>query len=183
MAPSLRKIRLRLVWLLIIPFLYFAAPTVRTLAWGIGLGVIGLLIRGWAAGYIRKEEKLATAGPYAHTRNPLYFGSFFLGLGITLAGGQWIFVLLFLAFYLGVYGRTIGSEAELLEGLFGDAYRHYAQHVPLLLPRLTPYRAPGEEPVGFSMERYTGNKEYEALLGAIAGFAFLTLRMYWGTLG
>ena len=183
MAPSLRKVRLRLVWLLIIPFLWFADPTPASLAWGGALAALGLMIRAWAAGVIRKEESLAVSGPYAFTRNPLYFGSLFLGLGITVAGGQLLFVALFLIFYLGVYGRTIGSEAALLEEIFGEEYRDYARSVPLLFPRLTPYRPAGERRRGFTLERYLGNKEYEALLGAVAGFGFLALRMYARTRG
>lgn len=180
MALTLRKVRLRLVWLLILPFLWYARPTPTLLVAGLILAAVGLWIRARAAGFIRKEEALATSGPYAHTRNPLYLGSFFLGLGVTVAGGQWIFILLFLGFFAVVYGRTIRGEAELLEGLFGDAYRHYASNVPLLLPRLTPYEAPGASVShGFDLERWKGNKEYEALLGAVAAFAFLTLRMFW----
>ncbi len=180
MALTLRKVRLRLVWLLILPFLWFARPTPTLLLVGVLLAALGLWIRAWAAGFIRKEEALATSGPYAHTRNPLYLGSFFLGLGVTTAGGQWIFVVLFLVFFIAVYGRTMRGEAELLEGLFGDAYRHYAANVPLLLPRVTPYHAPGAPgSTGFDLERWRGNKEYEALLGAVAAFAFLTLRLFW----
>lgn len=166
------------MWLLIVPFLWLADPSTATLAAGGALTTLGLFIRAWAAGFIRKEERLATSGPYGHTRNPLYLGSFFLGLGVTLAGGQWYFVALFLVFFFGVYGRTIREEAVLMEELFGDQYRHYAANVPLFLPRLTGYRAPGDDaPGSFSLERYRGNKEYEALLGAVAGFAFLFLRM------
>jgi protein-S-isoprenylcysteine O-methyltransferase Ste14 len=177
----MRRIRLRLVWLLIIPFLWLASPSPRSLLVGGALAAAGLLIRAWAAGFIRKEERLATGGPYGHTRNPLYLGSFFLGLGVTVAGGQWYFVVLFLAFFTAVYGRTIRNEAQLMEELFGEEYRHYAASVPLFLPRLTGYRAPGAEEVGsFSLERWSGNKEYEALLGAVAGFAFLAARMFLG---
>ena len=79
MALSLRKIRLRLVWLLIIPFLWFARPTPVSLLLGSGLSVLGLFIRAWAAGFIRKDQQLATSGPYGYTRNPLYLGSFLLG--------------------------------------------------------------------------------------------------------
>ena len=35
----------------------------------------------WAAGTIRKNRVLTTHGPYAFTRNPLYFGSFIIGIG------------------------------------------------------------------------------------------------------
>ena len=182
MALSLRKIRLRLVWLLVLPFLWYARPTPLLLGIGAGLAVLGLVVRAWAAGVIRKEKQLATSGIYAHTRNPLYLGSFFLGLGVTIAGGQWIFVVLFAVFFLTVYGRTMRGEAEFLEEAFGEAYRDYARNVPLLIPRPTAYRAPGlteGEAPGFSVERWRGNKEYEALMGAVAAFAFLALRLVW----
>jgi protein-S-isoprenylcysteine O-methyltransferase Ste14 len=146
------------------------------------LAAVGLVIRASAAGVIRKEKQLATSGIYAHTRNPLYLGSFFLGLGVTVAGGQWIFVVLFALFFITVYGRTMRGEAALLEGLFGEAYRDYARNVPLLFPRPSAYRAPGSGDEGgprFSVERWRGNKEYEALMGAVAAFAFLAFRMVW----
>jgi len=181
-ALTLRKVRLRLVWLLVLPFFWFASPTPALLAIGGVLALVGLMVRASAAGVIMKEKELATSGIYAYTRNPLYLGSFLLGLGVTVAGGQWIFVALFAAFFLTVYGRTMRGEAELLEGLFGDAYRDYAANVPLLLPRATAYRpshgSEGRAP-GFDLERWRDNKEYEALMGAVAVFSFLALRMFW----
>lgn len=173
---NMRRLRLRAVWLLIVPFLWFARPTPYLLAVGMGLGLLGLFVRGWAAGTIHKEKELTTTGPYAFTRNPLYVGSFFLGMGVTLAGGQWVWSLLFLVFYLGVYGRTMRGEAELLTELFGDRFRHYAEHVPAFAPRLTPYRAPGVEGGGFTFEQYKRNREWEAALGALAGFGFLAAK-------
>ena len=68
---NLRRLRLRAVWLLIIPFYVFAAPSANLLWWGAGLSAAGLSLRAWAAGSIRKDRELATTGPYAHTRNPL----------------------------------------------------------------------------------------------------------------
>ncbi len=174
----MREIRLRSVWLLIIPFLWFARPTLQLLLIGVGLAGLGLFIRAMSAGFIHKEKQLTTTGPYAFTRNPLYFGTFFLGLGITIAGGHWAFPILFLAFFAGVYGRTIAGEALLLTELFGDQYRAYADNVPLFLPRPTPWRPEGApSPPGFDFARYKRNREYEALLGVVAGFVFLTARM------
>src|SRR4051812_44106105 len=37
--------------------------------------VAGLFVRSWAAGTLRKRRELATTGPYAWIRHPLYFGS------------------------------------------------------------------------------------------------------------
>jgi len=177
---GMRRIRTKMVWLLVLPFLWFAQPTTGRLAVGAALAAVGLLIRGWAAGTIRKDEDLTTSGPYAYTRNPLYVGSFFVGLGVTLAGGHWIWPTLFFAFYLGVYRRTMSGETELLTELFGDRFVHYAENVPALLPRLTRYR-PDQIDVesGFRVSRYKRNNEWEALLGAGAALAFLATKRMW----
>jgi protein-S-isoprenylcysteine O-methyltransferase Ste14 len=177
MKLGMRWLRLRAVWILIVPFLWLASPTPSLLAAGAGVAVVGLGIRAWAAGHIRKERELTTRGPYAHTRNPLYLGSFFVGLGFTIAGGRWLFVILFLAFFWWIYGRTIRGEAELLERRFGDEYRRYAERVPLVVPRAALYRAEGWEGAGFDARRWRQNREYEALAGALAGFAFLVAKM------
>lgn len=173
----MRRLRLRAVWLLVLPFLWVSRPTLPLLVVGAALGALGLLVRGWAAGTIHKERELTTTGPYAHSRNPLYVGSFLLGLGVALAGGQWWWPVIFLAFYAAVYGRTMVGEGALLTELFGDRYRLYAANVPALVPRLTPWRAPGVEGGGFTFAQYRRNREWEALLGAVAGFGFLVAKL------
>jgi protein-S-isoprenylcysteine O-methyltransferase Ste14 len=174
-----RKVRLRAVWLLIVPFFWFARPSPLLLAVGIGLAALGLSIRASAAGFIHKDRELTTTGPYAFTRNPLYLGSFFLGIGITLGGGNPIFVALFVVFFAAVYTRTIRHETRQLQAAFGDEYAEYARHVPVFVPRLTPYRRPASAPSsGFSSQRWKRNREYEALLGAVAAFGLLMLRMW-----
>ena len=70
-------------------FILFARPRPMTLAVGAGVSLLGLLLRAWASGHLRKNDALATSGPYAYTRNPLYLGSFIMGLGFTLASGRW----------------------------------------------------------------------------------------------
>lgn len=143
------------------------------------MAAFGLAVRTWAAGYINKEHELATQGPYAFTRNPLYVGSLLLGIGATLAGGSWLFVVAFVLFYAVVYGATIRGEAALLEDKFGIEYRHYARHVPLVVPRLTPYTSEAGLERPFRLERWRRNREYEALLGGVAGFLVLTAKMVW----
>jgi hypothetical protein len=183
---SLNEQRLKLVWLLILPFFYFARPTTTLLIWGGASTLIGALIRGWSAGHIRKDSQLCTSGPYAFTRNPLYLGSFLLGLGVVVAGGQWLFLLAFVIFFGWAYGRTMRAETIQLEGLFGDVFRDYRRAVPALIPRVTPYRRPdsvtetGPTP-GFSFRMYWLNSEYEAALGILTGFSFLVIKMVWFT--
>ena len=138
----------------------------------------GLVIRAWAASWIIKDRELATSGPYAHTRNPLYLGSFLLGVGATVAGGQPTFIVLFLVFFAVVYTKTMLVEAEKMAETFGDTYRRYAESVPLFFPRL---RAAERTSVGraFDVQRYRHNREYEALLGAVGAFALLAVKMLW----
>src|SRR3982751_6758022 len=78
-------------------FIFFARPTPKALVAGASVSILGLAIRAWAAGHIRKNAQLATSGPYAFTRNPLYLGSFLLGLGFTIASGRLLLGLLFAA--------------------------------------------------------------------------------------
>src|SRR5258705_13759457 len=76
-------------------FFLLAKPSPATLLVGASVSLLGLSIRAWAAGHIRKNQELATSGPYAYTRNPLYLGSFLLGLGFTIASGRWLVAILF----------------------------------------------------------------------------------------
>src|SRR5512136_39849 len=92
-----------------IVLLLFMRPTWRSLVLGGIVAGAGASIRLWAAGCIDKGKSLATQGPYAMTRNPLYFGSLILGFGIFI-GGQlyWMllpFGILFLALYYPVMKR------------------------------------------------------------------------------
>jgi len=173
-----RKVRLRAAWVLAVLFLLFARPTPPFLLAGGSVALIGLWFRGWAAGHIRKEAALAVGGPYAYTRNPLYAGSFLIGTGVALAGGRWLFVALFLAFFFLVYSRTATREARELEERFGEEYRSYARAVPLYFPRLAPWRpVGGGSPPTFSMDRYRANREWEAGLGVVGGLGALALKM------
>jgi len=124
-----------------------------------GLGVIfaGLLIRFWAAGYIKKIRKLTTSGPYAFVRNPLYIGNFLMGLGFCLFVNNLYlsigYTLLFSFFYLG----TMKKEEILLTQLFGDDYVEYKKAVPLFFPRLKPYKS--KDPIRFSLAQAHFNGE------------------------
>lgn len=175
----MRQLRLRAVWLIVIPFFWLASPSAVTLAVGCVLTIFGLLIRGWSAGTIHKDRELTVSGPYAFTRNPLYLGSFFIGLGVAIAGGHWLWPAVFLVFYATVYTRTMAGEARHLRELFPERYDEYAERVPAFLPRVTPYRAAGGGTAGFRWSQYRRNKEWEAALGAAAAYGLLFAKMLW----
>jgi protein-S-isoprenylcysteine O-methyltransferase Ste14 len=174
-----RKVRLWLAWILGIAFFWLARPLAASLWIGGAIVVAGLLIRGWAAGVLEKDRALATSGPYAFTRNPLYLGSFLLGTGAAVAGGRPVVGVAFLGFFAVVYGSTMARESIALEARFPEGYRHYRDAVPGFLPGLARYRPPprlGLETTAFSLTRYIRNREYEALLGAVGGMGLLALK-------
>jgi protein-S-isoprenylcysteine O-methyltransferase Ste14 len=90
--------RVRLGYPLAIAVLFFARPQPRSILYGALVGLVGLALRAWAAGYLHKQQVLTVTGPYAYTRNPLYLGSAVLALGVAIATRSWISSLL-----LGVY--------------------------------------------------------------------------------
>jgi protein-S-isoprenylcysteine O-methyltransferase Ste14 len=153
-------------------FFLLAKPRPVTLVIGGAIGLIGLLVRAWASGHLRKNDELATTGPYAYTRNPLYLGSFLIGLGFTLAAGRWVLAILFALLFLGIYVPVMRVESATLEGLFGHKYRRYAQAVPLVFPRLTRYASPAQA-TSFDATLYKRYREYQAALGFAIAWALL----------
>ncbi|MDT4898855.1 MAG: hypothetical protein QOH25_3932 [Acidobacteriota bacterium] len=157
-------------------FLWFAHPVMLTLIIGGGIALIGLAVRAWSAGHIRKNAELATSGPYAYTRNPLYLGSFLLGVGFTIASGQPWLALPFAALFLGIYFPVMRVEAKQLAELFGEDYQMYASAVPLLLPRLSPYRDVKTGGAKFDASLYMRYREYRAALGLLIAWGLLALK-------
>jgi protein-S-isoprenylcysteine O-methyltransferase Ste14 len=181
-----RRIRVPLGFAVATVFLGFAAPTPRSLAWGLPLVLCGLWLRGYAAGYVKKNSELTQTGPYAYTRNPLYLGSMVLAAGFAVAAGaisttRWWLIVLLMAMFLAIYLPTIFSEEAFLRTTFPD-FDDYARHVPRLLPRPTPARsaASNQQAGRFAPERYRHHREYNALIGAAAIYAALALRMALG---
>ncbi|MCA1849724.1 MAG: isoprenylcysteine carboxylmethyltransferase family protein [Acidobacteria bacterium] len=160
-------------------FIFFARPSLLTLASGGAVALLGLALRAWAAGHIRKNSQLATSGPYAYTRNPLYLGSFILGLGFTIAGGRLWLGALFATFFLGIYLPVMSVEARTLAELFGEEYERYARAVPLFLPRLTPYRDKRASQTRFDASLYLRYREYRAALGLVLAWGILALKAVW----
>ena len=84
-----RRIRVPLGFIFAVLYFWLARPTWRSMALGAIVIVPGLLIRALASGHVRKNEALATSGPYAYTRNPLYLGSLLMGVGFAVAARSW----------------------------------------------------------------------------------------------
>ena len=160
-------------------FLIFARPTAVTLLIGAAVSLVGLLIRAWAAGHIRKNAELATSGPYAFTRNPLYLGSFLLGLGFTIASGRVLLGVLFAALFLGIYLPVMRVEASTMAQLFGKDFETYRRAVPLFFPRLTPFRQSESAANRFDGTLYLRYREYRAALGLVVAWGLLLIKTYY----
>jgi protein-S-isoprenylcysteine O-methyltransferase Ste14 len=156
-------------------YLTLARPALVLLLSGGAIMLAGLLLRAWAAGYLAKNQRLTTAGPYSHTRNPLYLGSAVMGLGAALAGGSWIMGVAFAAFFVLVYWPVMKREAQFLQREFPEAFEPYAKQVPLFFPKLARVPAGREK---FQWPLYMKNREYEAALGYVAALLFLALKMW-----
>lgn len=173
------------------PLLFISArPTTSSLAAGAFVAIIGLAIRAWASGHLKKNQELTTSGPYAHTRNPLYLGTFLLGTGVAVGGGAWWFVVVFAGFYLMIYVPVMFAEAETMRGLFFEEFEIYRRQVPLFVPRFTPYRAPSITSDGtisyrsqagnkrqFDVSQYLRHREYRAAVGFVVAYAFLVAKL------
>ena len=157
-------------------FFLFSRPRPLTLAIGAAIALPGLALRAWATGHLRKNDALATTGPYAYTRNPLYLGSFFLGLGFTVASGRPILGIVFAALFLGIYVPVMRVESATLAELFGQSYQRYVKAVPLFLPRLSPYRIGKTDEAGFDAALYRRYREYQAAIGLVVAWALLALK-------
>jgi protein-S-isoprenylcysteine O-methyltransferase Ste14 len=157
-------------------FLVLASPTLRAILIGALVSLVGLAIRAYAAGYLRKDRELATTGPYARTRNPLYLGSAILAAGFMVAGHS-IWAAVLVGLYFGVfYYAVMRNEEEDLRKRFGAPFDEYAAKVPLFYPAvIASQNAVG---VHFSWSQYARNREYRALIGTLLGVGVMWARMY-----
>ncbi|MBP1597187.1 MAG: putative protein-S-isoprenylcysteine methyltransferase-like protein [Acidobacteria bacterium] len=157
-----QKVRVPAGTVLGVVFLLLMHPSRNSLVIGGAITSAGALIRVWAAGYIDKGKELAKDGPYALTRNPLYFGSFFMALGVLLAGqGYWLLVP-FVAFFLAMYYPVMKKEEEeLLQG-YGGEFLEYARRVPMFFPS---FRIASASSSSFLWSRVLKNREHRTLMG------------------
>lgn len=174
--------RVRLGYPVAAVFVILAHPVPRSILAGGLVAAFGLLIRGAAAGHLRKDETLAATGPYGVTRNPLYLGSAILAAGFIIAGYSICAGLIVAVYFAVFYTAVIRAEEADLRKRFGAAFEEYAARVPAFVPRL---RARADDvskakspETSFSWLLYHRNREYQALLGVLVGLGAMWLRMW-----
>jgi protein-S-isoprenylcysteine O-methyltransferase Ste14 len=171
-ADFVARLRVPCGFLLLVTFASLSRPNLRSMLAGLPIACLGLLLRGWAAGHLAKNQQLATSGPYAYLRNPLYVGTLTVAAGIVIAARDWWLALIFAAVFLLVYLPVIELEEQHLRNIFPD-YAPYANRVYRLLPlrRWPPSGLP------FRWHLYRKNEEYKALAGFVCAVAWLIFKL------
>ena len=167
--------RVRLGYPLAIVVLVLAHPTPKSIAIGGLIGLIGLWLRGLAAGHLHKQEMLTVSGPYAYTRNPLYFGSAILTAGAAVAMNSWIAAVLLLAYFAVFYSVVMRKEEGELRFHHGTAFEEYAKAVPLFFPRVTAAKVGLGVERTFSLAQYKKNREFRAAIGFLLLLVLLVI--------
>jgi protein-S-isoprenylcysteine O-methyltransferase Ste14 len=147
-----------------------AQPSVATLAWGLPLVVLGLLVRTWALGHICKDEKLCVDGPYSLVRHPLYLGNLIVLAGLLVVAWSPVMAVAATVAAALNYRAVLGEEERGLEARFGDEWREYVARTPGMVPRLR--RPTG----GFSLKHAVFNKAELSWLAVAAVTVLLMLK-------
>jgi protein-S-isoprenylcysteine O-methyltransferase Ste14 len=171
-----RRIRVPLGFIFAVVYFWLARPTWRSIVLGVIVIIPGLFIRALASGHVRKNEALATSGPYAYTRNPLYLGSLVMGAGFAVAARSWWVGVALVAMFVVIYVPVIRDEEKFLRNTFPD-FEEYSRRVPRMLPRLMRVPNAGESSAGFSWDLYLKHREYNALLGALGMMTALIFKL------
>ena len=174
-APSpLRKLRHYLAWPFAILLALFAKSTNQGFWWGVPVIVLGELVRIWSQGHLLKSRQLATDGPYAFVRHPLYVGNFLVGAGFCIIIWHPLVAGFFVLSFFSVYLVAIRLEEKKLRDRFEPAFIPYAQSVPSFLPRLTPYPYRSKDP--FVWRRVWGHGEHITILAILSVLLGVYLR-------
>jgi protein-S-isoprenylcysteine O-methyltransferase Ste14 len=170
-----RRIRVPLGFVFAAAYIWLARPTPLSIVIGSSVAFAGLCIRALASGHVEKNEVLATSGPYAHTRNPLYLGSIILAIGFLIAARSWWLPLIAAIMLVFIYVPVIRTEEAFLRTRFPE-FDDYAAQVPRLFPRVRSYQ---RRPGAFSWHLYWKHREYNAALGAGLMIIALIAKSLW----
>ena len=118
------------------------------------LVLLGLAGRAWAGGSAGRHTReasieaprLATGGPFAYVRNPIYLSSIVLGLGMVLLLGDPWMAALYVGVFIFLYTSIVPAEEQFLRQQFPEEYARYCAHVPRIVPRLRPWPGARSQP-------------------------------------
>jgi protein-S-isoprenylcysteine O-methyltransferase Ste14 len=165
----------------------FQKATLTSILAGFVIVLVGEFFRLWGVSYAGSETRttggvggsfLVVSGPYAHVRNPLYFGNMLIYAGIGLMSLAWHPYLLIVAmvFFSVQYQIIINEEEKFLAQKFGEQYEEYRKSVPRWIPTFTKYSNPGIEQPEFDLSK--GLKSERRTLQAISFTVLLIVVFY-----
>ncbi len=155
-------------------FIWRAHPTPRSFVIGALIMIFGEAIRFISAGTLIKFEGVTRNGIYAFTRNPLYIGSFFLGLGACIMGRDLLFAALFVTIFPLLYIRVVRREEKWLVGRYGDDYVAYLNEVPRLIPVRLDFGEALRETSPFLAVK---NRELRTVFGLLAVLVIMAVKL------
>jgi protein-S-isoprenylcysteine O-methyltransferase Ste14 len=170
-ADFAQRLRVPAGFVLLLAFAWLSRPSRLSMEVGLPLSILGLLLRAWAAGHLAKNQELATAGPFAYVRNPLYLGTLITAAGVVVAAQAIWLAIIFGAVFSLVYLPAIELEEQHLRAIF-PGYAEYAGRIQRFLP-LAKWQG---KRAAFSWPLYRRNEEYKASVGFLLAVAWLTWR-------
>lgn len=175
----------------ILLMMVFQEATVTSLSVGFIIVLVGEFFRLWGVSYAGSETRttgggvggtyLVVSGPFAHVRNPLYFGNMviYIGIGVmSMALYPYLLIVAALFFYFQYY-TIIRDEEQFLENKFGEKYKDYFSKVPRWIPTFEKYKNPGLEQPPFKLNM--GLHSERRTLQAISLTIIILLILYWVT--
>ena len=152
---------------------------------GLPLIILGEMTRILSSASIRKNKELAKNGIYSATRNPLYFGTFLIMLGILIQlfsithifSTIFIYLITIVSFCI-IYLKTIKAEEEFLLSRFGNEYKSYYENTPVLIPDFKKINEFFKKE-NFSKESFKKNKEYRGITGIILIEIIIILKIWY----
>ena len=172
-ADFVARVRVPSGFLVLVAFAWLSNPSRLSILIGLPISLLGLLLRAWATGHLAKDRQLATSGPYAYIRNPLYAGTLIVGAGILIAARDALLCIIFIIAFTLIYLPVIELEEQHLREIF-PAYAIYAAEVNRFFPASKWKGAQGR----FSWSLYFRNEEYKALLGFLLAAAWLAWKSW-----
>jgi protein-S-isoprenylcysteine O-methyltransferase Ste14 len=139
-----------------------AEPTPVLLYTGAGIMAAAHMLRFVCSGYIDKDARLITAGPFSYCRNPLYIGNAMVVIAFALMSGQIVALPVMLLLWLVTHAPTVACEEGLLRDKFGEKFEEYTRSVPRWVPRMSACGGEGE----FRWSRVIENGEHINILSA-----------------
>jgi protein-S-isoprenylcysteine O-methyltransferase Ste14 len=167
-ADFVQRLRVAAGFVLLAAFGWLSRPSTASMLAGIPIALLGLMLRAWAAGHLAKDQQLATTGPYAYVRNPLYAGTLVVAAGIVIASRSSWLAVIFIVVFVSVYLPAIELEEQHLREIF-PGYAAYAARIHRFVPSAK-WRG---RKARFSMALYVRNEEYKASLGFLLALAWL----------